>query len=146
MVQRKSKKQQEIDRQNNLAILKLFYRTSDHMMTRYRRALLEDNNAEAIKHTNEDYEWIASTTDEALQENGIMIGEVVGKTTFALIANGYWFYVPISRIHAESDKNPFKGRLAGVGRLIEKLPFLGKRIKAKRLEKSLQSIDGELNA
>jgi len=36
--------------------------------------------------------------------------------------------------------------LAGVGRLIEKLPFLGKRIKAKRLEKSLQSIDGGLDA
>jgi|TARA_R100000482_G_scaffold122227_2_gene69456 hypothetical protein len=143
---KKSKKQQEIDRQNNLAILKLGYRTGDHMMTRYRRALLEDPQAEAIKHTNEDYEWISEITDAALQENGIMIGEVVGKTTYAAIANGYWFYVPISRIHAESDKNPFKGRLAGVGRLIEKLPFLGKRIKARRLEKSLQTIDGGLDA
>jgi len=143
---KKTKKQQEIERQNNLAILKLGYRTSDHILTRYRRALLEDNNAEPIKHTNEDYEWIASTTDEALQENGIMIGEVVGKTTFAVIANSYWFYVPISRIHAESDKNPFKGRLAGVGRMIEKIPFLGKRIKARRLEKSLQTVDGGLDA
>ena len=142
----KTKKQQEIERQNNLAILKLAYRTSDHALTRYRRALLEDNNAEPIKHTNEDYEWIASTTDEALQENGIMIGEVVGKTTFAVIANSYWFYVPISRIHAESDKNPFKGRFAGVGRMIEKIPFLGKRIKARRLEKSLQTVDGGLDA
>jgi len=137
---------QEIDRQNNLAILKLGYRTGDHMMTRYRRALLEDSQAEAIKHTNEDYEWISEITDAALQENGIMIGEIVGKTTYAGIANAYWFYVPISRIHAESDKNPFKGRFAGVGRLIEKLPFLGKRIKARRLEKSLQTIDGGLDA
>ena len=143
---KKTKKQQQIERQNNLAILKLGYRTGDHVLTRYRRALLEDNNAEPIKHTNEDYEWIASTTDEALQENGIMIGEVVGKTTFAVIANSYWFYVPISRIHAESEKNPFKGRFAGVGRMIEKIPFLGKRIKARRLEKSLQTVDGGLDA
>ena len=130
---KKTKKQQEIERQNNLAILKLGYRTGDHMMSKYRRALLEDPQAEAIKHTNEDYEWISEITDAALQENGIMIGEVVGKTTYAGIANAYWFYVPISRIHAESDKNPFKGRFAGVGRMIEKIPFLGKRIKARRL-------------
>lgn len=141
---KKTKKQQEIEKQNNLAILKLGYRTGDHMMSKYRRALLEDPQAEAIKHTNEDYEWISEITDAALQENGIMIGEVVGKTTYAGIANAYWFYVPISRIHAESDKNPFKGRFAGVGRMIEKIPFLGKRIKARRLEKSLQTVDGEL--
>ena len=143
---KKTKKQQEIERQNNLAILKLGYRTGDHMMSKYRRALLEDPQAEAIKHTNEDYEWISEITDAALQENGIMIGEVVGKTTYAGIANSYWFYVPISRIHAESEKNPFKGRFAGVGRMIEKIPFLGKRIKARRLEKSLQTVDGGLDA
>jgi len=30
--------------------------------------------------------------------------------------------------------------------MIEKIPFLGKRIKARRLEKSLQTVDGGLDA
>lgn len=143
---KKTKKQLEVERQNNLALLTMSYRTTDHLMTNYKRALLEDPNAEAIKHSSEDYLWISEITDSALQDNGISIQSVVSPTLYAGAANLYWFGVPLSRITKESGKNPFKGRLGGVGRMLERLPIIGKRLKSRRLEKSLQTVEGGYNA
>tara|TARA_R100000988_G_C4003076_1_gene170478 strand:+ start:283 stop:1008 length:726 start_codon:yes stop_codon:yes gene_type:complete len=140
---KKTKRQMEIERQNNLALLSMGYRTGDMMMTRYRRALLEDPQAEAIKHTQEDYVWISEITDAALQDNGISIQTMVSPTMYAGIANVYWFGTPLTRIHQEAEKSPFKGRFSGAGRMLEKIPFIGKRLKKRRLEKSLQAIEGE---
>ena len=140
---KKTKRQLEIERQNNLALLTMGYRTGDHLMTRYRRALLEDPQAEAIKHTQEDYVWISEITDAALQDNGISIQTMVSPTMYAGIANVYWFGTPLTRIHQEAEKSPFKGRFAGAGRMLEKIPLIGKRLKKRRLEKSLQTIEGE---
>ena len=142
---KKTKRQLEIERQNNLALLTMGYRTTDHLMTRYRRALLEDPQAEAIKHTQEDYVWISEITDAALQDNGISIQTMVSPTMYAGIANVYWFGTPLTRIHQEAEKSPFKGRFAGAGRMLEKIPLIGKRLKKRRLEKSLQAIEGEAN-
>jgi len=141
---KKTKRQLEIERQNNLALLTMGYRTGDHLMTRYRRALLEDPKADPIKHSHEDYIWISEITDAALQENGISIQTMVSPTMYAGIANVYWFGTPLTRIHQEAEKSPFKGRLAGAGRMLERLPFIGKRLKKRRLEKSLQAIEGDL--
>ena len=143
---KKTKRQLEIERQNNLALLTMGYRTGDHLMTRYRRALLEDPKADPIKHSHEDYIWISEITDAALQENGISIQTMVSPTMYAGIANVYWFGTPLTRIHQEAEKSPFKGRLAGAGRMLERLPFIGKRLKKRRLEKSLQAIEGESDA
>jgi len=140
---KKTKRQLEIERQNNLALLTMGYRTGDHLMTRYRRALLEDPQAEAIKHTQEDYVWISEITDAALQDNGISIQTMVSPTMYAGIANVYWFGTPLTRIHQEAEKSPFKGRFAGAGRMLERIPLIGKRLKKRRLEKSLQTIEGE---
>tara|TARA_R100001224_G_scaffold19664_2_gene9667 strand:- start:5709 stop:6434 length:726 start_codon:yes stop_codon:yes gene_type:complete len=140
---KKTKRQLEIERQNNLALLTMGYRTGDHLMTRYRRALLEDPQAEAIKHTQEDYVWISEITDAALQDNGISIQTMVSPTMYAGIANVYWFGTPLTRIHQEAEKSPFKGRFAGAGRMLERIPLIGKRLKKRRLEKSLQAIEGE---
>ena len=143
---KKSKRQLEIEHQNNLALLTMGYRTGDHLMTRYRRALLEDPKAEAIKHSQEDYIWISEITDAALQENGVSIQEMISPTMYAGVANLYWFGAPISRIHTEAEKSPFKGRFAGAGRMLERIPLIGKRLKKRRLEKSLQTIEGESDA
>lgn len=140
---KKTKRQMEIERQNNLALLTMGYRTGDHILTRYRRALLEDPKAEAIKHTQEDYVWISEITDAALQDNGISIQTMVSPTMYAGIANVYWFGTPLTRIHQEAEKSPFKGRFAGAGRMLERIPLIGKRLKKRRLEKSLQAIEGE---
>jgi len=68
---------------------------------------------------------------------------MVSPTMYAGIANVYWFGTPLTRIHQESDKSPFKGRFAGAGRMLERIPLIGKRLKKRRLEKSLQTIEGE---
>ena len=140
---KKSKRQLEVERKNNLAILTLGYRSGDHAMTVYRRALLDDPKADPIRHSHEDYIWISEITDAALQENGVSLADMISPTMYAGVANLYWFGAPISRIHAESEKSLFKGKLSGAGRMLVKIPFLGKRLKKRRLEKSLQRIEGE---
>lgn len=131
--EKKSKKELEAERKTNIAILKIGYRTGDHLMTRYKRGMMEDPKADAIRHTEQDYDWISGVSNAALEENGISIGAAIGTTQIAVIANGYWFGAPIAKIHKESDKSPFKGRAGGaIGRFMERLPIIGKRIRARR--------------
>ena len=128
-----TKKEIEAARATNTAILKIGYRTGDYALTKYRRMMLEDPEATAIVHTETDYDWISNITEEALADNGISIGMAVGPTQVAVVANGYWFGAPIVRINAESDKSPFKGVTGGrIGRLVERLPIIGKWIKSRR--------------
>ena len=128
-----TKKEIEAARATNTAILKIGYRTGDYALTKYRRMMLEDPEATPIVHTETDYDWISNITEEALADNGISIGMAVGPTQVAVVANGYWFGAPIVRINAESDKSPFKGVTGGrIGRLVERLPIIGKWIKSRR--------------
>ena len=131
--EKKTKKELEAERKTNMAVLKIGYRTGDALMTRYKRGMMEDPKADPIKHTEQDYDWISGVSNAALEENGISIGAAIGTTQIAVIANGYWFGAPIAKIHKESDKSPFKGRAGGaIGRFMEKLPIIGKRIRARR--------------
>ena len=131
--EKKTKRELEAERKTNMAVLKIGYRTGDALMTRYKRGMMEDPKADPIKHTEQDYEWISGVSNAALEENGISIGAAIGTTQIAVIANGYWFGAPIAKIHKESDKSPFKGRAGGaIGRFMERLPFIGKRIRARR--------------
>ena len=57
---------------------------------------------------------------------------MVGTGTIAAVANIHWFGVPLYKIHQESEKSPFKGRIGGaLGRFARRLPIIGKRLKAK---------------
>ena len=128
-----SKKELEAQKQTNMAILKIGYRTGDHLLTKYRRVMMDDPEATAITHSEQDYDWISGITEEALAENGLSIGMAIGPTQIAVVANGYWFGAPIVRINAESDKSPFKGATGGrIGRFLERIPVLGKWIKNRR--------------
>jgi hypothetical protein len=61
------------------------------------------------------------------------VGEVIGTTQIAVVANIYFFGAPIAKIHAEADKSPFKGNMGGrVGRFLERVPFIGPRLKARK--------------
>ncbi len=131
--EKKTKRELEAERKTNMAVLKIGYRTGDALMTRYKRGMMEDPKADPIKHTEQDYDWISGVSNAALEENGISIGAAIGTTQIAVIANGYWFGAPIAKIHKESDKSPFKGRAGGaIGRFMERLPIVGKRIRARR--------------
>ena len=144
--QKKTRKEMEQERKTNVALLKVGYRTGDVLLTRYKRALMEDSQAEAITHSETDYEWISGVSNAALEENGISIGAAIGTTQIALIANGYWFAAPVAKIHKEADKSPFTGRVGGaVGRFLERVPVLGKRLKARRetrIEKAEREVFG----
>ena len=129
-----SKKQVEAERQINESILKVGYRTSDMMLTRYKRAVLDDEKADKISHSEEDYEWISGVTQDALDYNGISLGAALGPNQIALGANAYWFGSPIIKINHEDKKSPFQGRVGGFfGRIVERLPFIGKRIRERRM-------------
>ena len=127
-----SKKEAAAKKSMNKSILTVGYRTGDHLMTGYRRAMLEDPKATAIVHSDSDYNWISEVTNEALEDSGVSVSDMVGTGTIAVVANAHWFGVPLYKIHQESEKSPFKGRLGGAfGRIIRRLPIIGKRLKAK---------------
>ena len=127
-----SKKEAAAKKSMNKSILTVGYRTGDHLMTGYRRAMLEDPKATAIVHSDSDYNWISEVTNEALEESGVSVSYMVGTGTIAVVANAHWFGVPLYKIHQESEKSPFKGRVGGAfGRFLRRLPIIGKRIKAK---------------
>tara|TARA_R110002110_G_scaffold129953_3_gene310175 strand:- start:975 stop:1703 length:729 start_codon:yes stop_codon:yes gene_type:complete len=144
--QKKTRKEMEQERKTNVALLKVGYRTGDVLLTRYKRALMEDSQADAISHSETDYDWISGVSNAALEENGISIGAAIGTTQIALIANTYWFAAPVAKIHKEADKSPFTGRVGGaVGRFLERVPVLGKRLKARRetrIEKAEREVFG----
>lgn len=127
-----SKKEVAAKKSMNKSILTVGYRTGDHLMTGYRRAMLEDPKATAITHSDSDYNWISEVTNEALEDSGVSVSDMVGTGTIAVVANAHWFGVPLYKIHQESEKSPFKGRVGGAfGRFLRRLPIIGKRIKAK---------------
>ena len=127
-----SKKEAAAKKSMNKSILTVGYRTGDHLMSSYRRAMLEDPKASAIVHSDSDYNWISEVTNEALEDSGVSVSDMVGTGTIAVVANAHWFGVPLYKIHQESEKSPFKGRVGGAfGRFLRRLPIIGKRIKAK---------------
>lgn len=127
-----SKKEAAAKKSMNKSILTVGYRTGDHLMSSYRRAMLEDPKATAITHSDSDYNWISEVTNEALEDSGVSVSDMVGTGTIAVVANAHWFGVPLYKIHQESEKSPFKGRVGGAfGRFLRKLPIIGKRIKAR---------------
>ena len=127
-----SKKEAAAKKSMNKSILTVGYRTGDHLMTGYRRAMLEDPKATAITHSDSDYNWISEVTNEALEDSGVSVSDMVGTGTIAVVANAHWFGIPLYKIHQESEKSPFKGRVGGAfGRFLRRLPIIGKRIKAR---------------
>ena len=143
---RKTKKAQAAEKQVNLAVLTTGYKAGDLVLTKYKRVMLEDKNANAITHSEEDYEWIADVTNEALIHNGVSIGAAIGPTQVAVIANSYWFGSEVVKVNTEAGRSPFKGRVGGgIKRILRRLPFIGKRI--RRAEQSeLESVLNDDNA
>jgi hypothetical protein len=129
-----SKKQIEAEREVNEGVLTVLYRTSDMLLTKYKRSVLDDPKALAVTHSDEDYQWISGITQDALEYNGVNIAGALSPNTLAAGANAYWFSVPVYKIQKEADKSPFQGRFgSAIGRGLERLPFIGKRIKARRM-------------
>ena len=130
---KKTKKDLEMERSTNVALTKIVYKSADVGLTKYKRIMMEDPNSEAITHSEEDYEWISNIAVDAMEYNGFNLGSVIGANQIFVISNVGWFGVPIYKINKESEKSPFKGKLGGsFGRLLEKIPIIGKRIRNKK--------------
>jgi hypothetical protein len=122
-----------MERSTNVALTKIVYKSADVGLTKYKRIMMEDPNSEAITHSEEDYEWISNIAVDAMEYNGFNLGSVIGANQIFVISNVGWFGVPIYKINKESEKSPFKGKLGGsFGRLLEKIPIIGKRIRNKK--------------
>ena len=137
-----TKKQLEAERQMNEGILVTGYKTGDWMMTKYKRGVMDDPNAEAIVHAEDDYEWIAGVTQDGFEAQGVNLAGMIGPGGLALAANAVWFGTPLVRIQKESSRSPFQGRLGGAfGRFLERVPVIGKRIKDRRLRTIEQELE-----
>jgi len=138
---KKTKKQVEAEQQTSMALLGVGYRSADVLLTKYKRAVLQDKEAEAIVHSDEDIDWISGITNDALVHSDIHIANAFNPVQIAGVANLYWFGKPLYVIQAQAKKNPFKGALSGVGRFIEYVPIVGKRIRARRLAAEEAAVD-----
>ena len=137
-----TKKQLEAERQMNEGILVTGYKTGDWMMTKYKRGVFDDPNADPIVHSEDDYEWIAGVTQDGFEAQGVNLAGMIGPGGLALAANAVWFGTPLYRIQKESSKSPFTGRIGGAfGRFVERLPVIGKRIKDRRLRTIKQELE-----
>ena len=135
-----TKKQLEAEKQMNMAILKVGYRTADYGLTRWKRGVLQDSEAAAIRHSEDDYDWIADVTEEALADQGLNIGAAVGPGMFALGANAVWFGSPIMQVRSEAKKLGLVGKATiGLGKIMERIPFIGKSIKQRRVRKEQEA-------
>ena len=138
---KKSKKQIEAETQTSMALLGVGYRSADLILTRYKRAVLQDKEAEAIVHSDEDIDWISGITNDALIHSDIHIANAFNPVQIAAGANLYWFGKPLYVIQAQAKRSPFKGAMSGIGRFIEFVPFVGKRIRARRLAAEEAAVD-----
>ena len=138
---KKTKKQVEAEQQTSMALLGVGYRSADVLLTKYKRAVLQDKEAEAIVHSDEDIDWISGITNDALVHSDIHIANAFNPVQIAAGANLYWFGKPLYVIQTQAKKSPFKGALSGVGRFIEYVPFVGKRIRARRLAAEEAAVD-----
>ena len=139
---KKSKKELQAAEETSMALLGIGYRSADHLLTKYKRAVTRNKEATPITHADADYLWISSVTNEGLKHSGVDISSVFSPVQVAVVCNSYWFGKPIVQIQTQSKSNPFKG----MGSMFEKLPFIGKRLKARKEAAEIRRIQNERDA
>lgn len=101
-----SKEELERAQKTSAAVLVLGYKLADKVMTRYRQAVCEDDVI--IHHTEADYRWISSITNDALLDRGVLISASLTPSVVAVMCNGYWFGKPLADIQAKRKAKLFK--------------------------------------
>ena len=129
-IDRKKRSKEEIAAEmgTNVAMLKIGYKSADHLMTRYKRAVTADPDA-LVSHTEEDYEWISTVTNTALDYRGLSIARFLGPGSIALVANSYWFGVPMYKITKQAKRSPFKSGM--LRRILARIPIIGRRFRKR---------------
>jgi len=127
--------QEDIERaaKTSAAVLVLGYKLSDKVLTKYRRAVCDDE--QIVQHTEADYRWIASVTNDALLDRGVLISASLTPTIVALTCNAYWFGKPLAEIQAKRQGKLIKRET------FAKIPILGWFIR-RRAKKEATQHDG----
>jgi len=112
-----SKEDIERAAKTSAAVLVLGYKLSDKIMSKYRKAVVGDDAV--IQHTEADYRWISSVTNDALLDRGILISASLTPTIVALTCNAYWFGKPLAEIQAKRQGKLIKRET------LAKIPILG---------------------
>ena len=127
-----SKEDLERAQKTSAAVLVLGYKLADKIMTRYRQAVCEDDVI--IHHTEADYRWISSITNDALLDRGVLISASLTPSVVAVMCNGYWFGKPLAEIQAKRKAKLFKRET------VSKIPIVGwfmRRRARKEAEKNV---------
>jgi hypothetical protein len=124
--------QEDIERaaKTSAAVLVLGYKLSDKVLTKYRRAVCDDE--QIIQHTEADYRWIASVTNDALLDRGVLISASLTPTIVALTCNAYWFGKPLAEIQAKRQGKLIKRET------FAKIPIVGWFIRRRAKKEATQ--------
>ena len=131
---KRSRAEEKAERETAVATLGMLYRGGDVLLSKYGKVITEDKDF-IVTHANEDYVWISSLTNEALEENGIYLASIASPTMIATVANGYWFGKPLVEINSKRKRSLFKG--GRIKKLFSKLRFR-RRKRGRRNEESLE--------
>tara|TARA_R100001086_G_scaffold61254_1_gene28353 strand:- start:620 stop:1318 length:699 start_codon:yes stop_codon:yes gene_type:complete len=105
---KRTAKEEKAERETAISTLAVLYRGSDILLSKYGKVVTE-NKEFIVTHSDQDYQWISSVTNEAFEENGIYIAALASPTMVAMASNAYWFGKPILEINSKRKRSLFKG-------------------------------------
>ena len=111
---KKTKAEIKAEGETNKAILKMGYKTSDMLLTRYARAVCVDDEM-LITHSEPDYAWISGITYAFLEDRGVNLSVMIGPGTMAAVCNAYWFGKPLHEIQTKAKKSPLRAAGKRIG-------------------------------
>lgn len=130
-----TKEDLERAQKTSAAVLVLGYKLADKVMTRYRQAVCEDDVI--IHHTEADYRWISSVTNDALLDRGVLLSASLTPSVVAVMCNGYWFGKPLAEIQAKRQKKLFKQET------IKRIPIIGWFMRRRARKEAKQHVDAQ---
>lgn len=131
---KRSAKEERAERETAKATLAMLYRGGDVLLSKYGKVITE-NKEFIVTHADEDYVWISSLTNEALEENGIYLASIASPTMIATVANGYWFGKPLVEINSKRKRSLFKG--GRIKKFLSRFKFRRKK-RGRSNEKSIE--------
>ena len=91
----------------NIALLKMGLGATDVLITRYGKAVTENEEYEC-KHSDDDKRMVASSQNAWLEENGVNLSQHIGKGKIALLMSGYYVAPPLLKIQKKRTKQLIK--------------------------------------
>jgi hypothetical protein len=119
----------------NVAMLKMVYKSTDNLASRYRVAICNDEEM-IISHSEADYNWISGMSNQYLMDKGFDINSYIGSGKAAIICNAWWFGSIGATLHSDAKKldkslGLIRKPISWVKKILSFIPIIGKRFKNK---------------